>query len=75
MTTNWTETAALEISKSKDYKEPLTRLEIQAIIEEHCPFEKDVVYEPVTETSRKLDRIISLLEPLDQMIRYLRGRV
>jgi len=34
------------------------------IIERHCPFKRGVVYEPVTEVSRKLDEILASVRTL-----------
>ena len=61
---DWAEEAAKEICEIfnlTDYDS------IAVIIDRHCPFKRDTLYEEVGETSRKLDQIL-------EMVKYLRSR-
>lgn len=62
----WTLAAALEII---NLPEMIDSNQIIEIIEKHCPFKKDTLYEEVTETSRKLDEIIKLLQLIKSAVR------
>lgn len=72
---DWTRKACVEIGEGFRGGNRLTDDQIQDIIEKHCPFEKDVTYEPVTETSRKLDEIQKVQKEHETILRFIRSAV
>jgi len=70
---NWIQDAAIEIYDLEPAEDNVGNF--MEIIEKHCPFEKDCIYEKVTETSRKLDELLSEIKVLRTDIGYVRRQV
>jgi len=57
---DWIQDVADLIDQAQIQGQLLVPSEIRKIIEDVCPFKKDVLYEPVGEVSLKLDKLISI---------------
>lgn len=73
MVKDWVKEAANEICSDNSLDNP-TPERMREIIQRHCPFKPRVLYEEVTETSRKLDQIVKRTDEIYENVRYIRSQ-